>query len=141
MAPLHVNIMVLFSTTASLLDKCNSTRNKFRAAKHSLYPLLARKNDNSIKNKLLLYTSFLRPFLTYGFQIWAYATKCHIKLLIQSQNSTIRLLFDVPYYVRNFHLYKEIKYPKLNTFIQVLKINFYPSLENSENRALNSLPS
>lgn len=36
-------------------------------------------------------------------------------------------------------MYKYINYPKLNTFIQDLNINFQLSLENSDNNALKSL--
>lgn len=56
-----------------------------------------------------------------------------------SQNSTLRIIYGVQYYVRNFHLYKEIKYPELNTQIQDLNISFHLSLENHENSALNTV--
>lgn len=52
----------------------------------------------------------------------------------------LRLIYDVPYHVRKFHLYKEINFPKINTFIQHLNINFHLALETSEKSALNTLP-
>lgn len=44
-----------------------------------------------------------------------------------------------PYYIKNYQLYVEEYFPELNTFMQDLNINFYLSLENSENNALSNL--
>ena len=70
---------------------------------------------------------------------WSYAAKSHVKLLIKAQNSTIRQILDMPWYVRNFHIYKEIELPRLNDFIQHLNIKFHLALENNDNNALNTL--
>ena len=69
----------------------------------------------------------------------SYAAKSHVKLLIKAQNSTIPQILDMPWYVRNFHIYKEIELPRLNDFIQHLNIKFYLALENKDNNALNTL--
>ena len=44
----------------------------------------------------------------------------------------------MPWYVRKFHIYKEIDVPFLNDFIQYLNLNFYFALENVDNHALNT---
>ena len=80
--------------------------------------LIARNSNLSIKNKMLVYTSYLRPILTYAWMTWSYAAKSHVKLLIKAQNSTVRQILDIAWYVRNFHIYREIELPRLNNFIQ-----------------------
>ena len=70
---------------------------------------------------------------------WLCAAKFHVKLLIKAQNSTVRQILDMPWYVRNFHIYKEIELPRLNDFIQHLNLNFHLALENTDNNALNIL--
>ena len=45
----------------------------------------------------------------------------------------------MPWYARNFHIYKEIGLPRLNNFIQHLNLNFHLALENTDNNALNTL--
>ena len=45
----------------------------------------------------------------------------------------------MPWYVRNFHIYKETELPRLNDFMQHLNLNFHLALENTENNALNAL--
>ena len=46
-----------------------STRNKFRVARNKLFPLIARNSSLSIKNKMLIYTSYLRPILPYACMV------------------------------------------------------------------------
>ena len=69
----------------------------------------------------------------------SYAAKNFVKILIKAQNSTIRQILDMPWNVRNFHIYTEIELPRLNDFIQHLKLNFHLALENTENNVLNTL--
>ena len=45
----------------------------------------------------------------------------------------------MPWYVRNFHIYKEIEFSRLNDFIQHLNIKFHLTLGNNDNNALNTL--
>ena len=44
----------------------------------------------------------------------------------------------MPWYVRNFHIYKEIELPRWNDFIQHLNLNFHLALENTDSIALNA---
>ena len=90
----------------------------------------------STKNKMLIFTSYFRPILTYASMMWSYAAKSHVKLLIQAQYSTTHQIHDMLWYVRNFHIYKVIDIPRLNDFIQNLNLNFHLALENVDNRAL-----
>lgn len=60
---------------------------------------------------------------------------------LQSQNPTVRQIYDVPYYAQNCQLYNEIYFPKLNNFRQDFNINFHLSFhfnvpfKNSTNSA------
>ena len=69
----------------------------------------------------------------------SYAPKSHLKLLMKAQNSTVRQILDMPWYVRNFHIYKEIELSGLKDFIRHLNLNFHLALENTKNNALNTL--
>ena len=65
---------------------------------------------------------------------WSYADKSHVSIwFIKSQNSTIRQVFDMAWYVRNFHSFKEAELPRLIDFIQNLNLNFHLAIENTEN--------
>ena len=70
--------------------------------------------------------------------VWSYAVKSYVSLLIKFQNSIPRQILDMPCYVRNFHIYKDIDIPRLNDFIH-LNLNFHLVLEYIANRVLNTL--
>lgn len=112
---------------------------KFREMKTKLYPLIAKNSELSTKNKLLLYNSQLRPLITYGCPVWAYAAKTHIKTLCRAQNGVIRQILNIPWYIYNRHIYKEIKTPRLRYFIQKLVINFHNNIPEVNNETLNNL--
>ena len=52
---------------------------KFKSARAVLYPMLGWKSELSVKNKLLLYKSMLRPVVSYACQIFGGAADSHIK--------------------------------------------------------------
>ncbi|GFT35138.1 probable RNA-directed DNA polymerase from transposon BS [Trichonephila clavipes] len=50
------------------------SRDKFRNALRSIYPLICRNSEKDMYIKVLLYTAVLRPILSYGSPEWGYAT-------------------------------------------------------------------
>ena len=88
---------------------------------------------------MFIYTSYLKPILSYACMVLSYATKSRVKLLIKAQNSTISQILDMTLYIRNFHIYKEIEILRLNDFMQHLNLNFHLALENIDNSALSTL--
>lgn len=120
-------------------EHIHKIRSKFRQAKAQLYPLIGRKSTLSLNNKILLYKSHLRPILCYSSPVWAYAAKTHIKLLLVSQNSTLRQILDLPWYVTNRQMYRALKIPTLDNFIQKLSINFHNNLAFINNNLLKNI--
>ena len=116
-----------------------ATRNKFCSAKCNLYNLLARNSPLSIKNKMLHYSSSLRPIHTYASMVWSTAAKTNLLLLSKSHNSVIREIYNIPFYITNKQLYSEISYPRLGAYIKKLNSNFHMALQNNNNPALNEL--
>ena len=55
---------------------------------------------------------------------WSHAAKTYLKLIIKAQNLTFWQIIDILWYVRHFHMYKEIDIPRLNKFMQHVNINF-----------------
>ena len=43
-----------------------------------MYSLLGRKTKLSVKNKLLLYKTILKPIFAYGIQLWGTAANLNI---------------------------------------------------------------
>ncbi|ERL84472.1 hypothetical protein D910_01903 [Dendroctonus ponderosae] len=74
--------------------------NKAKAVTSKLYPLLNRQSHMSIRNKLLLIKTIIRPALTYGSTSWGYASECHLKRLQATENKIRRMAVDAPWFVR-----------------------------------------
>ncbi|GFW22014.1 RNA-directed DNA polymerase from mobile element jockey [Trichonephila clavipes] len=52
--------------------------------------LISRRSKLSRSNKLLIYSSLLRPVITYASPVWSFAANTHIKKLEVLQNKTLR---------------------------------------------------
>ena len=106
----------------------------FWAATAMLYHLLARNNNLSIQNRLILHASILRHSLTQACMIWSFVTKTHINLLFKSQNFVIRQMYDISQYIQNHH--EEINILRLNDFIW--QLNFHLALQKYDCLVINS---
>jgi hypothetical protein len=63
--------------------------------------LLGRQSKLSTTNKLLLYTTILKPIWTYGIQLWGTASTSNIDILERFQSKVLRMIVDAPWYVPN----------------------------------------
>ena len=88
---------------------------------------------------MLLYNSSLRPILTYASAVWSASAKRNLLLLSQSQNSVIRQIYNIPFYISNKQLYREIPYRRLRAYIKKLNVNFHLALQNNNNPVFNAL--
>ncbi|GBO39452.1 RNA-directed DNA polymerase from mobile element jockey [Araneus ventricosus] len=93
-------------------------KKKFRAAARKFYPLISRNSKLNRNNKLLIYTAYLRPVLTYACPVWGYAAKSNIKILENQQNYVIRMISKANWYFLNKDIYHSLNYPTFNSFIK-----------------------
>ncbi|GFY29226.1 RNA-directed DNA polymerase from mobile element jockey [Trichonephila clavipes] len=115
------------------------TRDKFRNAMRSLYPLICRNSHLNIYNKVLLYTAVLRPILAYGCPVWGYAANSNIKLLDNAQNALIRNITRAYRYNRNRNIYKVLKIPTFKAHIKKLGQKFFDNLPSINNVNIQNL--
>ncbi|GBO27381.1 RNA-directed DNA polymerase from mobile element jockey [Araneus ventricosus] len=117
---------------------CLHIKKKFRDISKKFYPLIARNSKMNRNNKLLIYTAYLRPVLSYACPVWGYAAKSVIKILETEQNLLIRKICNARWFMLNRDLYRSLNYPTFKTFIKKLSSNFYNRLENHPNEAIKS---
>ncbi|GFU16764.1 RNA-directed DNA polymerase from mobile element jockey [Trichonephila clavipes] len=122
----------------SFKDHITKIDNKFRALACLYYPYFTRNSPLTIKNRLLIYTSILRPVLLYASPVWGHATKTNINRLETSQNVTIRKLTNSPWFVRNADLRFALN---LTTVRETIKFNtkLFTNLESIDNRTLRKI--
>ncbi|GBM84600.1 putative RNA-directed DNA polymerase from transposon BS [Araneus ventricosus] len=112
------------------------TKKKFRNAARKFYPLISRNSKIHRDNKMLIYTAYLRPILTYAAPVWGYAAKSNIKILESQQNIIIAQICHATWYMRATDVRKALNFPSFKEFIKKLAINFYKSFDNSDNEAI-----
>ncbi|GFU80867.1 RNA-directed DNA polymerase from mobile element jockey [Trichonephila clavipes] len=81
----------------SFNDHITKINSKFRALACLYYPYFTRNSPLTIKNRLLIYTSILRPVLLYASPVWGHAAKTNTNRLETSQNVMIRKLTNSPW--------------------------------------------
>jgi hypothetical protein len=65
----------------------------------------------STTNKLLLYKIILKPIWTYGIQLWGTASTSNIEILERFQSKVLRIIVDVPWYVPNSLIRRDLSCP------------------------------
>ncbi|GFW94104.1 RNA-directed DNA polymerase from mobile element jockey [Trichonephila clavipes] len=123
----------------SFKDHLIKINNKFRALACLYYPYFTRNSPLSIKNRLLIYTSILRPVLLYASPVWGHATKANIDRLEFSQNIMIRKLTNSPWFVRNEDLRFALNLTTVRETIKKIATKFFTNLELIENRTLRKI--
>lgn len=63
---LNILVSVILDQRLTFKIYIHTMRNKIRAVRKRLFPLLARNSDLSIKNKILLYISYSCSILNYS---------------------------------------------------------------------------
>ena len=122
------NIQIPYSNSAKYLGMTLDT--KLRWKEHvkkkrqeldikfaKLYWLLGKKSKVSTQNKILIYKQVLMPVWTYGIQLWGCASKSTIQTIQKFQNKALRIIMDVPWYVRDADLQRDMGIDPVRTVI------------------------
>ncbi|GBM48234.1 RNA-directed DNA polymerase from mobile element jockey [Araneus ventricosus] len=116
-------------------------RCKFWANTRKLFPLIARNSRLDREAKILIYTAYLRPILTYAALVWGCAANTNLKILEVLQNKTIRTICNATWYMSNTDIRKDLKYPSLRDFIKKLSANFFKNINLYDNPAIKDIAS
>ena len=92
-----------------------------------LKPLL--KLPLSLKSKLQLHKSYIKPVMTYAVPAWGFIFKFKLNRL----QTALRLIGGYDKYARNEKLHSDNTIPVLKEFINVLALKLYASAQVSRN--------
>ena len=104
---------------------------KATGASISLNPLIGRDSKMTLKNKITLYKTMIRPVLLYASPAWAAVHKHHRKKLQVFQNKALRRMTDAPWFVRNLILHRDLGIDTIDTAILSALHNYNTQLQNS----------
>ncbi|GFU00912.1 RNA-directed DNA polymerase from mobile element jockey [Trichonephila clavipes] len=77
----------------------NEIKKKYWSKHFSLIELLGRKSKLSLKNRIFIFKTYLRPILTYGCAIWGAAGNNHLENLQRLQNKVLRIIARAPRFI------------------------------------------
>ena len=116
-------------------------RKEFNMKRKKLYYLINSKSKLSLKNKLLLYSSVLKPIWTYCIPLWSLASKSNIKKIQACQNITLRVMTGAHTYIPNEQLHRELKIKTVEEEASKQSEKHRIRLENHSNALANNLSS
>jgi len=109
---LPLNTSVYTSTKTDLWSTHTKTKRLHLDLKlRSMTWLLGRKSQLLLANKLLLYKCMLKPVWTYGVQLWGCVKPSHTQIIQRLQSKILRSITNVPWYVSNFTLHRDLHIP------------------------------
>lgn len=112
-------------------DKVNWSKNienlilKGAKATNALRPLLNRKCKLSPRTKLKVYSTLVRPCLTYAAPVWCSITDSKYAKLQVIQNKAIKIAYNTPFRTNLKKIHNNIRFPFLKDYILKLAHNFY----------------
>lgn len=105
----------------------------------SLYCLFRKNSPVSIKSKLALYRSIIRPGMTYACPVFNNCPKTHFNRLQIQQNKCLRMALNAPYYTRTDDLHIDSGIPTMRDFVDKQAKNFYDKTISHSNALINQL--
>lgn len=123
---------ITFDTKLNFNEHVTNSIVKANKCFRAMYPLIARKSQLSIENKLLVYKAIIRPILTYGCPIWSSAACTHIKKFNILQNKIIKLIFNLSPRTPTTLVEKISGIPHFIKFTQILLVNFEHNCSTSD---------
>lgn len=104
-----------------------------------MYWLMGKKSKLSVKNKILLYKSMLKPIWSYGLQLWGCAKPSRLKIIQRFQSKTLRAIVDAPWYVSNLTLHQDLHIPFVDEEVRKLSSNYQKRLLGHSNELIENL--
>lgn len=115
------------------------TVRKTKAAHASLSYLSKFHCRLSIKSKLLLYKSFVRPVALYAAPVWSCCAKSGVEKIQAVQSKILRRIVKATRYVRNDIIHRDLSIRPIHLEIKKLAMKFFEGIPIINNPVLNSI--
>lgn len=130
---------VTLDTKVNWTKHVSRLRTKGAQAMGALSPILNRHSKLSPKNKLRIYTSLIRPCLTYASPVWSSTCNTNYLSLQVLQNKALKIAFNTPWYTNLQKLHFKINLPLLKNFILKNAQKFYKNNVTHYNNLIKSI--
>jgi len=104
-----------------------------------LGPLLNRKSDLSVRNRVLLYKQLIRPLMDYVSPACKSAAHSNVQKLQVLQSKCLRLATGAPWYISNRQIHEDLGIPLFADHIRALTESFNSRLADVGNPLVQQL--
>lgn len=106
----------------------------------ALGPILNKRSNLRSTTKLQIYSTLVRPCITYAAPVWSSTCKTNFYKLQVVQNRALRTSYNTPLYTNLQSLHEQIIYPTITDFIHGLTRKFYlHSVKQNPNSLVSSI--
>jgi hypothetical protein len=116
-----------------VLAHVKKKREKLDLRYKKMYWLIGRNSSLSLHNKLLIYKQILKPVWTYGIELWGCTKPSNIDIIQRFQNKVLRNMVNVPWYIRNNDLHRDLLVDAVTSKIQRFAQKHEGRLHHHEN--------
>ena len=96
--------------------------------RHKLSSLIRFRSQKTLPNALTIFKAVLRPYLSYGFPVWANCSPSNRKALNALQAVTLRMITGAPYFIKTRFIEQDLQIPAISTYLEAQAEKFYSSL-------------
>lgn len=106
----------------------------------ALGPILNKRSNLRPTTKLQIYSTLVRPCITYAAPVWSSTCKSNYNNLQVIQNRAFRTSFNTPLYTNFQKLHDKIMFPTITDFIHRMTRKFYlHSIKHNPNTLVSSI--
>lgn len=124
---------VILDHRLSFREHIKTVRSRAAFALGRLFPMLNARSKLSLKCKLRIYTTCIRPIMTYACPVFAQAHDRTIHRMQTLQNRFLRRATGAPWYLRNDQLHVDLRIPTLKQFMKRLSKRYFDTAEKHSN--------
>jgi hypothetical protein len=101
--------------------------------------LMNHKSKLSLKNKLILYRSIIKPIWTYGIQLWGCTKPSNTQIIQWLQSKVLRAITNAPWYVSNLTLHIDLQVSHVTDEIRRLSLLYNQRLQGHNNTLIEDI--
>ncbi|TLO84139.1 hypothetical protein FEG28_18965, partial [Acinetobacter baumannii] len=101
-----------------------------------LYPMICKRSKMSLRNKVTLYKTCIRPVMTYASVVFAHAARTHIDTLQSLQSRFCRLAVGAPWFVRNVDLHDDLGLESIRKYMKSASERYFDKAMRHDNRLI-----
>ena len=88
----------------------------------------------SLRNKILLYKTVLKPILLYGSQIWSLVAYFNLQIIEANQNKALKSISKFPWYIKNDTIHRDLKINPIMSSIRKFSTKLFENLHAIHNQ-------